>query len=77
MGFKTFDFVHNGSSLKIRCHRCDAGIVDYFQDPDQKIYRAKGWKNKVNDCRTDVDLTCNNCGNSESAEGLNILFIGK
>lgn len=79
MHFKTFDFVKNndGTSLKIRCRNCDAGIIDYYQNPDQKLYIAKGYQNKVNDCRSDINIRCNTCMNSESVEAYDILFVGQ
>jgi hypothetical protein len=77
MNFKTFDFIHFGEKLIIQCKKCDAGEIDYYKDTEQKSYRAKGWANALNDCRSDVDLYCHSCGNSESAESLNIMFIGR
>jgi hypothetical protein len=77
MIFSVFDFKPTKDKLEIQCRRCPAPAIDYFAEPDQKFYRAKGWPNPENSELTDIAVSCYTCGNSEAVKGVEYKFEGK
>ena len=76
MHFKTFRFYRHDGKIFIKCKKCDAPEVDFYNQGEKKIYGGRGWMSSINDCRSDIDLNCNTCANTEIAEGVDMLFLG-
>jgi len=73
---KSFDFHRKGERVSVKCNKCEAPESNYYSEEGRALYYAKGWSNKINDTRSDIDLRCKSCGNEEHTESVNMLFIG-
>lgn len=70
--FKTFDFIDTPSKTLIKCKKkgCSAPQADYLTEEGKNLYSKTGYISPINDCNSDVTLTCKTCGNTEMVEGI-------
>lgn len=70
--FKTFKFIVTPNKIIIKCKNpeCTAPEADYLTGDGKSLYGISGFISAVNDCNSDVTLTCKTCGNTETVEGI-------
>lgn len=70
--FNTFEFIQTQNRVLIACKKtnCSAPQADCLSEQGKDLYSKSGFQNQINDCLSDVTLTCKTCGNTETAIGI-------